>query len=253
MRRQVKPFVTEYRGTPRRHKDQSGAADPQPDTAVARHRPLSDQPRPSGSDAADTSYEAALRAADALFAAPPRGRSNAAAPVPQPDPWTPRSEARPPDLADVDAGTTMTEAAELAPAADKLATSPGRILQAIEPQAEDRFAALEAERAPKRRGRKPGSKNKPKSLIGDDWPTTARGVVADASPISLAVPEPAPPVVVALERPGDVIGLDEDVSVFTDDAEATPHGRARPDRFGWKRSELRPGERWKRRLPKAAW
>ncbi len=263
MRRQVRPFVTEYRGNVRRSKDLHSPVDLQSDSPAPRSRSYAEAEKLFSSETPEDSYEAALRAADALFDASPRSteptRSPMVASTSEPRRIMPASSPfrMPPDeatkdiFAGEDAGAT-TEAIE-----GNAAVSPRRILQAIEPPTEDRFAALEAEHAPKRRGRKPGSKNKPKIVVGDDWgapqqasatvsalPTAASATrVAEREPMSIFM-EPEPDEIV-----DDVNGLNA-----VDDDQAMPQPRGRNDKFGWKRGAgLRPGERWKRRLPKAAW
>ena len=169
MRRQVKPFVTEYRGNARRSKDLHSSGDLQSDALAPRSRSYAEAEKVFQSEAPDDAYEAAMRAADALFDAssrkPEPAPPAAAANVFEERRVTPASPPirMPPDeiardvFAEPGAGTTAGETGDR-----DAATSPRRILQAIEPPPEDRFAALEAERAPRRRGRKPGSKNKPK-------------------------------------------------------------------------------------------
>jgi hypothetical protein len=196
MRRPLKPFVTEYK-TGRKapgQLDHAGAAEPAQDGLKVRPPRLEpDQ---------DESYEAALRAADALF--------------------------RPPAEHGPKNQCVEGERTEDAPSqtASPLAQG-GRILRVIDEEPLSPFAELEARHAPKRRGRKPGSKNKPK----------AAGVPAVAVhelpilPLALNGLKPLAPATGAM-RP--------------------KVGRA--DRFWWVRDRLRPGEEWKRRrLPRICW
>ena len=231
MRRQAKPFVTEYRGAARRTKDTGGDLHGE----TPRHRAYDEaqrmfQPDTNQPDFGEDSYDAALRAADALFAAPVQpARSEVYAPWPveaQPWPerhWLPEEER-----------SVSAHSEDPLPAAS---AAPRRILQAIEPPAEDRYAALEAERAPKRRGRKPGSKNKPKIVVGDDWLAT---VAVPSEPSGTATRSPVLPSIAV------------PVAFANDDLDESEI-EGRTGRFMRKRDGLRPGERWKRRLPKAAW
>ena len=257
MRRQVKPFVTEYRGTSRRNKDLQTSAEQQHESQVPRSRSYAEAEKLFQSETSDDSYEAALRAADALFDTssrkPEAARGTALPTTPESKKVTPApahfaklpSEMPNEDLSADDgaAGGNLSEVDAV--------SSPRRILQAIEPPAEDRFAALEAERAPKRRGRKPGSKNKPKLIVGDDWravPSAPQRLPTEVVVVPLArapVREHAPSL--AMPEPEDIVDLG-----YTDNDQALPQPRNRNDKFGWKRAGLRPGERWKRRLPKAA-
>lgn len=257
MRRQVKPFVTEYRGTARRQKDQPSASEQPLDTQATRPRPVPDAQRVFAPDKVDTSYEAALRAADALFAPSPRSMATPAAVVrvdAQASNPTPAEPAAPEvDAAFGGAAGERSTRESTNDGQDKGAQQ-GRILQAIEPPDSDRFAALEAERAPKRRGRKPGSKNKPKTNGADDWAANMRVAPPQsvAEPIAAATSAPA---AFADAVDEDEVGYDAAVQTNVLPVTDLPisSARVRNERFGWKRSGLRPGERWKRRLPKAAW
>ena len=241
MRRQVKPFVTEYRGSVRRTRDVNGAGDLQTEMQAPRSRTFAEAERAFHAEAPDDSYEAALRAADALFAA------SAPEPVDRRDPAI-RS------VSDTSVGeVSFVETPPPAPATPidhEPTVSPGRILQAIEPAVEDRFAALEAERAPKRRGRKPGSKNKPKIFVGDDWAAAETSTLGNVRALHAFLPPP-PSSVAKLDKATDLGNREPaDSDEVADDALPRPRGRT--DKFGWKRAGLRPGERWKRRLPKSA-
>ena len=263
MRRQVRPFVTEYRGNARRGKDLHSPGDLLSESQAPRSRSYAEAEKLFQSETSEDSYEAALRAADALFDASPRSieptRSPMAASTSEPRRVMPASSPfrMPPDeatneiFAGDDAGAT-TEALE-----SNAAVSPRRILQAIEPPVENRFAALEAEHAPKRRGRKPGSKNKPKIVVGDDW-EAPRPASATVLPLPAAAPvtrvTEREPMSISMEPEPDAIVDAVNGLNAVDDDQAMPQPRGRNDKFGWRRGAgLRPGERWKRRLPTAAW
>lgn len=231
MRRPVKPFVTEYKGPNRRPGHPAGPVARQGEEfsyATAANEAFSrsavDAPRHNPEDA----YEAALRAADALF-------SPAAAKPAAPAAHNPHVGSLVADRAD-----PPTEAATSEHAGPG---NGGRILRAIdEPPAPD-LAALEAEHAPKRRGRKPGSKNKLKAPVFEDD--------APRSPTRPSASVPPP------------VFRDEDFDAARPVAAAAPRTstkasattyRARDDaRFAWVRTKLKPGEEWKRRLPKVCW
>ena len=263
MRRQVKPFVTEYRGTPRRTKDLPAGADAYPDNYHARNRSYAEAQKVFQSEPTEDTYEAALRAADALFASERAEPPSATTEVPATAPPL-RGISPQPTEAAIDQLFTLPVLQERF-----VETTPRRILQAIEPLHDDRFAALEAERAPKRRGRKPGSKNKPKIAVGDDWSAAmqpAAGTVPATRPkVAADIEDAASRFVLADFIQGEV----DEPQVSEPEVEKSPYGeleidpadnndalppppRGRTDRFGWKRDGLRPGERWKRRLPKAA-
>ena len=261
MRRQVKPFVTEYRGSGRRSKDLSPSGDLQQDIQAPRTRSFAEAQRVFQVEAPDDTYEAALRAADALFSASAHDTEPArdAGPARVPEPREvrqatsafrmPKNEAAKEAFADE--GAAVPAAGEPAASVERGTAVPSRrILQAIEPPAEDRFAALEAERAPKRRGRKPGSKNKPKIGIGDDWaspPARPASTLTPALPVAAAAARSP-----AIEMEPDFADREPDdvlAPVAVEQAALQPRGRT--DKFGWKRAGLRPGERWKRRLPKS--
>ena len=193
------------------------------------------------------SYEAAMRAADALFsprvkAGPADGSANGS--TNDLANGSPRS-----------AGSGNGQGhADGAPAAT--ASEPtGRVLRALdEPE-----PAVEpiAELAPKRRGRKPGSVNKPKT------PETARRRLSRGSAAAPAAPE-ADGTMLALDTIESVESVADAAAPETDAVEAAarpPHAppaaqataKLRRDRFSWVRTKLKPGEKWKRRLPKVAW
>lgn len=222
MRRPVKPFVTEYKGTNRRPGGRGGD-DFFGASAVheAVQRPGSDNgARPDArSDHAraennrsenarsENAYEAALKAADALFAPPPKS-ADIGGPGPEPQ------------------GKDGAEATDTS-------ASGRRILRAIDEPPLPGLAEAEEAEPVKRRGRKPGSKNKPKP------------VAAAALPLA-TTPEP------------DDEDLDDEdqLEVVEAPAAARPTVPYRPrtiDRFSWVRTRLKPGEQWKRRLPKVCW
>ena len=229
MRRPVKPFVTEYKG-PNRRPGHPGAAAQRLQSeefsyATAAHdafaRPMPDAPRHTPED----SYEAAMRAADALFAPT---AVKAPAPV-----------ARPPRVESGDAADHEQPETEAEPA--NLAHGGGRILRAIDERPMLDLDEPGAERVPMRRGRKPGSKNKPKApVFVDDAPKTLPSARPTASaPLGFhdadfetagSAPVPAP-------RSGA----------------ATAYKTRDAERFAWVRTKLKPGEEWKRRLPKVCW
>lgn len=262
MRRQVKPFVTEYRGSPRRSKDNHPTGDLQQEVQAPRSRSFAQADKLFHGDGQDDSYEAALRAADALFDAWP-GKAEpthdkGAAGGSEPRTMSQASQAAslfrvPADestremLSEDDAGTAGEQAERYA------ASAPRRILQAIEPPSEDRFAALEAERAPKRRGRKPGSKNKTKIVAGDDWTTLVERPAMVKAPALQAIPSPVFDADAFFAEPEHVETKDDAVVArdVVDEEQPLLRPRGRNEKFNWKRAGLRPGERWKRRLPKS--
>lgn len=230
MRRPVKPFVTEYKGPNRRPGHPAGAVQRQSDEfffatfpAEVSARPAADAARHNPEDA----YEAALRAADALFS-PTEKAPTAAESIARTDPTAEDQ----PSLA----GESPDHAAP---------GHGGRILRAIDEPPVPGLAELEAERAPKRRGRKPGSKNKPKAPVFlDDAPR-------------VAPPRPAGEIPTFAFLDLDVDAPRSSPAATVARAQAAPEGatyRARNDkRFSWVRTKLKPGEEWKRRLPKVCW
>ena len=239
MRRQSKPFVTEYRASGRRSKESATTPAQRDGSRESEGSSLSFQAMGRSLDAGDDdSYDAVLRAADALFSSGP-GASTA------PPSAKPTGPVATPAAAAVFAAPVPPHP-EAALTQGKAPTSVGRILRAIEDPISDPFAQREAEFAPKRRGRKPGSKNKPKP-----------------APVTLA--ERAEPAVAAASRAALDPGVSWAARVATVAPQAgrptshrpiaAPGVAARQTRepFGWVRTKLRPGERWKRRLPKVAW
>ena len=234
MRRPVKPFVTEYRGGSRRPSGQGSGPGldlfkSEPNHAVASQPSLSSwaPPVPSApSEPQEDSYEAALRAADALFSGK---RTAPAAPAPAP---VAKPAERP---------------ASSAPAGESAQPVPptsGRILRAIDepPSAEMlELQRLEAEHAPKKRGRKPGSKNKPKvaAIVSEPIDDEEEAVVP---PPPTAAPV-VPVVTVAAALAARAIAT----------APRKVQAAAPNERYAWVRTRLKPGQQWKRRLPKVAW
>jgi hypothetical protein len=230
MRRPVKPFVTEYKG-PNRRPGHPGAAAQRLQSeefsyATAAQdvfaRPAPDAPR----NAPEDSYEAAMRAADALFAPT---AAKAASPV-----------ARPPRIELTAAAAHHQPDTEAEPA--NHAHGGGRILRAIDEQPMLDLAEPGAERVPMRRGRKPGSKNKPKApVFVDDAPKA----------LPSARPAPSAPPLVFRDAPADSAGSAPVPAPRS--REATAYRSRDPLRFAWVRTKLKPGEEWKRRLPKVCW
>ncbi len=267
MRRPMKPFVTEYKPSTRRQI--SATRHPQP-FATEPSATESASPKPSETgrfDAAsrtDDSYEAALRAADALFS-PQRHR---------------------PDHGGGD-GTDNGGTREAA------GRGSGRILRVLdEPSPEplsEMMSALEREHAPKRRGRKPGSKNRPKAdkAASPDAATPFDARAFDARAFDIGV-RPTPLETSGRDQPvvdpvadldasgaahGDTIarehadggrdgarhdgGRDDPEAIAPGAAGAAEPVAGLPSRerrrFSWVRTKLKPGQEWKRRLPKVCW
>ncbi len=212
MRRPLKPFVTEYKGARRA----APAFGEQNSLVSERPAPKPVEARTQSQPDSDDSYEAAMRAADALFSSSSDRRAESRA---EPSPAGPQADV---------AGFTSPE------------RGGGRILRAIEEPPSPQFAAREAELAPKRRGRKPGSKNKPKipaltSMNGDFAGTQITPAPVHA--VDATIPRSAMPS----HRP------------IAAAAAAAPSLRSER-RFPWVRDRLKPGEYWKRRrLPKVCW
>ncbi len=197
MRRPVKPFVTEYKGTNRRAGARAG------DDVFNAPPPQPAAPRGGGEAGGrgGDAYEAAMKAADALFSpATLRGRD-------------PDTQAQPDAL-------------------EGTAGGGGRILRAID-EPPPAVASPKAAATTRRRGRKPGSKNRPKAPMAEP--------VAAPAAIVAGTPEPV----------DDDFGDDEVVHA---PAARSAGLRARQaKRFTWVRTKLKPGEQWKRRLPKVCW
>ena len=224
MRRPVRPFVTEYRGGTRRpsgqghgpeidlFKSEAGKSEPGAGGPVSWAPPTA----PSQPEPPEDGYEAALRAADALFAG-----SRAAQ-------HTPDDEASKPG-------------------------SSGRVLRVLDEAPSPEMMRLEAEFAPKKRGRKPGSKNKPKlAALAAEAPV--------APPTAMASEAPALPAVTSLAAVlTDAALARKPVTAAVIAASARKPATAalaagpRGERYAWVRTRLKPGQQWKRRLPKVAW
>lgn len=238
MRRPVKPFVTEYKGPNRRPGQPSGATPRLPSEEFsyasaaneAFARPGVESPLRHNTE---DSYEAALRAADALFSPADKAVARVMS--------APRIDHS--ALADQDQPGSEGETSELAHGG-------GRVLRAIEEPPIPGLAELEAAHAPKRRGRKPGSKNKAKApVFDDDAPRSApQGPAAHARPTPSAPPPAFRDMDFDAARPAAAAAPRTATKPL-----ATTY-RARDDaRFSWVRTKLKPGEEWKRRLPKVCW
>jgi hypothetical protein len=175
--------------------------------------------------APDDSYDAAMRAADAFFS------------IPSSEDQADSRAARISDDAPLDP-------VERAPATPEKAG--GRILRVLDEAPPQEYSALEAEHAPKRRGRKPGSRNKPKRQ--DD----ATAAPPDIERPSISTRPKTAPITVP-----SVAALPPRLSVAATPARAIEEeARAVRDqrRFPWISDRLKPGEDWKRRrLPRICW
>ena len=248
MRRPVKPFVTEYKGNARRQAPTTGPSLKSGDdaSAASAQRKASRLERarvaenrsgvsllPSGD-----SYEAALRAADALFSG-----GSAANQAPPAGDQAPRVLGN--NVGDETASSRAPHAREAAAAN----LGGGRILRVIDEALPWGSSNTEAE-TPKRRGRKPGSKNKPKVM----------SIGIGALPVTRAPPErsarratsasaknrtPSEPAIAAVQG----ASLRAPMPVTRPIAVQRP----RVEPYAWIRKTLKPGERWKRRLPKVVW
>lgn len=239
MRRPLKPFVTEYKGSSRRQKEGSVSTprnEPDGDNPWAtRVRPI--EPSSFGQvSSADDSYEAAMRAADALFSG---SQPQKAAPPPAPVPE------EQPSFAEYAPRVQVTEERQVTQ--EQVAPTPGgsersgRILRVIDEPPLQPFAQLEAERAPKRRGRKPGSKNKPKPGLA-----VVPALAADDVRPRAATPQSVPPTPYMRSAPSVP-------RVAVEDARSPASAPGSRTPFSWVRKRLGPGEQWKRRLPKVIW
>ena len=255
MRRPLKPFVTEYKATNRRPKDGAGLFGAEPEASMteaptrkpprgfetASAKPAqptrrgeaqrgNESPRYNGGPSED-SYEAAMRAADALFSGAPSNPAPAnpahASPThASPSHATPKTHEV---FGELDGATQS--------AVDPAPTGPGRILRVLDEEPDPALLAMEAERTPKRRGRKPGSKNKPKVAESHLAPalgaTPERIYAFESRHDHSGVPTHRPPAAKIIFFP--------------------PVASRGGERFAWVRTKLRPGEAWKRRLPKVIW
>ncbi len=257
MRRPMKPFVTEYKPSTRRQLSATRHA--QPFAAEPAPAKTGENTRLEATSRTDDSYGAALRAADALF--------------------SPQKDKPSPDHGDAADGG----------ARDANGRNSGRILRVLdEPVPEltsGMMGDLEREHAPKRRGRKPGSKNRPKAdraaapeTVSDATTRHAPSTLHahprfDASdPHDTSADAAGGDTVarnVALDRvdqhaarhdaePG---GAGSDgatlITQAADSSEAGEPVAVHPSRerrrFSWVRTKLKPGQEWKRRLPKVCW
>ena len=263
MRRSLKPFVTEYKPSTRRQltatrHSKSFATEPAPPTVKS-----GEGGRFDSTSRADDTYEAALRAADALF--------------------SPQKDRPQPALRKV--GDDETEASA---ARDLAGRGSGRILRVLdEPSPEptgESMREIEREQAPKRRGRKPGSKNRPKTdrmmtslVTAGAAPSASRARTAPSisdmsDPASEAtfVEGPTAADGEPVEQSGSILGEHADQDQRGDGREgsgsavqdAARHAEAmgrvavpsrERRRFSWVRTKLKPGQEWKRRLPKVCW
>jgi hypothetical protein len=224
MRRPVKPFVTEYKASNRRSlsapNEQSFFDN---DQASAKSFDALTRSEP------EDSHGAAMRAADALFSIPSAAKASSDDPA-------------------------IVEAR-----LEKPGTPPekngGRILRVLDEEPIAVFTALEVEHAPKRRGRKPGSKNKPKVIASG---ATSAPAEPDSGPLAaneaaVALPHRPVrgPVTPAIRKVAALAAASAPPSPQT----ASPAPTTRQvKRFTWVRDRLKPGEGWKRRrLPKVCW
>jgi hypothetical protein len=259
MRRPVKPFVTEYKGNARRPASSAGLSLKLEDEAPsspsrpaasrsegsrtsegARH---AENQRFNGASQPEDSYEAALRAADALF-------SNAPA----------RAAEEPSAVGGLSDKRRLDTNADGRQASSEAAVAPGgptggRILRVIDEAPPQVLVDLEIERTPKRRGRKPGSKNKPKlapSFAEEPAVTRARLEASSAPTMSRAGTRKLPAVAPAAEATPTSMAAAAQRPAAPQTQPAAAQ-RPRLDPYAWVRTKLKPGERWKRRLPKVAW
>jgi hypothetical protein len=221
MRRPLKPFVTEYKASNRRNPVAVGEQGvfeterqaPKPFDFMLKAEP-------------EESYDAAMRAADALFSIP---AANKAADQVEPvfNGGSPADSA-PPEK------------------------NGGRILRVLDEEPSPEYVALEVERAPKRRGRKPGSKNKPKMLVSGLSEPLEKDAPVWHLPNQVAPVSIRPAVPAARKIPAIVANAALANAIPTDPVPETPRTSKR---FPWVRDKkLKPGEDWKRRrLPRICW
>ena len=194
MRRPVKPFVTEYKAPNRRSSGRNGE---DLFSTAGNGEPASRRSSDAGTHG-ENAYDAAMKAADAIFS-----------------PVVDRSR----EVEDASAPQRNEPSVE---AADAPAPAPARrILRAMdEPPPPE---VIDSQEPTRRRGRKPGSKNKPKFVVAE---AEAKLTQRSARKIATA-PSPTFPSV--------------------------PYRSRNSERFPWVRTKLKPGEQWKRRLPKVCW
>lgn len=168
-----------------------------------------------------------------------------AAPPPFEPPAPPQPKSRP-----ADANRAAAEALFKAPArAAKASDAPERrILQSLEeePPKFENYQPLAEE--PKKRGRKPGSKNKPKEIVAEGPKKRGR------KPGSKNKPKTTEPVLStaawALMDDEDVAETAAPLAIAPPRAVTATHALRRAGRIP--RAELPPGQRWKARLPRFA-
>jgi hypothetical protein len=169
-----------------------------------------------------------------------------AAPPPFEPPAPPQPKSRP-----ADANRAAAEALFKAPARATGATDAPerRILQSLEeaPPKFENYQPLAEE--PKKRGRKPGSKNKPKDGIADAPKKRGR------KPGSKNKPKTAEPVLstaawALMDDEDDVVASTTPLVVAPPRAVTAVQALRRTGRIP--RAELPPGQRWKARLPRFA-
>lgn len=243
MRRPLKPFVTEYKGTRRQGPSLQSPSLQTPSLSDAEPTPRSSEfrafesersrPRPvdlTAREDSDDSYEAAMRAADALFARP-----------------TPKPAQSP-----VAASGTLSDGTDVGSSPAGVERG-GRVLRALDEPPPPQLVALEAAHTPKRRGRKPGSKNKPKLIPAEVASAVA---VAPVAPERLFREVPAAPSDIAAptaqaDTTSTLRGL-EAIPAAAAPSAGSPSNVSK--RFSWVRDRLKPGEAWKRRrLPRICW
>ena len=233
MRRPLKPFVTEYKASNRRN----------PGAPSEQGLFESDRPAPKPFDymmkaESEDSYDAAMKAADALFSIP-------AEPKPETGTRRPTSDTAPQHMTapqHIGEGSPQTVSSSQTAPSER---GTGRILRVLDEQPPPEYAALEVEHAPKRRGRKPGSKNRPKATIAALVDGQTEAPIAYAAP-DIILPIAATPAVPAVRKVPALVSEPQ----LTNGALAVFRGK----RSTWGRDKLKPGEDWKRRrLPRVCW
>lgn len=257
MRRPLKPFITEYKASNRRGHAPSGEA------VVVERQPAAERVFTSERDRFATkafesptraepedSYEAAMRAADALFAPRPAtddGGTTPPTPVDVDKIFAPKPQTTP-------SAPIVARAPEgRAPEAERLQAPErgGRILQALNEPQPPQLAALEEAHAPKRRGRKPGSKNKPRPAAPQQLSFVDDAAAEVESVAAQVHAEVSPP---AIKRPRGTRVRGRPLEASEAYIEARIPAPVARMRFSWlDRKKLKPGEFWKRRLPKVCW